>query len=255
MQIDFGRRSADYAAHRPGPPASFYEHLNERRPLLGADVLDIGTGPGVAAVELAARGARVVGLDISAKQIAAAVEVAQARGVAERCRFGVASAEATGLPDASVDLMVALQCWHWFDRERAPAEARRVLRRGGVLAVASFDYLPHRSAIAAATEALILRHNPTWPMAGFPGIYPERLEALQDGGFTEVRQLAYDHAQSFTRESWRGRIRTCNGVGSGSLTDDQVAAFDRELAALLEAEAPEPFVIPHRIWVVTGRAP
>jgi SAM-dependent methyltransferase len=255
MHIDFGRRSADYAAHRPGPPASFYEHLAERRPLLGADALDVGTGPGVAAVELAARGAHVIGRDISAPQIAAAEQVAQARGVAERCRFGVASAESTGLPDASVDLVVALQCWHWFDRPRALAEARRVLRRGGVLALASFDYLPHRSSIAAATEAIILRHNPTWPMAGFRGIHPERLEELQDGGFIDVRQLAYDHAQAFTHASWRGRVRTCNGVGSGALTDDQVEAFDRELAAWLEAEAPEPLVIPHRIWLVTGRAP
>jgi ubiquinone/menaquinone biosynthesis C-methylase UbiE len=255
VQTDFGRRSADYVAYRPGPPPSFYEHLAERRALVGADALDLGTGPGVAATELAVRGANVIGLDISPQQIAAAESVARARGVADRCRFVVASAENTGLPDASIDLVLALQCWHWFQRERALAEAQRVLRPGGLMVLASFDYLPHRSAIAAATEALILRHNPTWPMAGFRGIYPERLEELQDGGFTDVVQLAYDHAQSFTHEAWRGRIRTCNGVGSGALTDEQVDAFDRELAAWLSAEVAEPFVIPHRIWMVAGRAP
>lgn len=45
------------------------------------------------------------------------------------------TAEATGLPDASADAVVAGDAWHWFDAAAAAAEVHRVLRPGGRLAV------------------------------------------------------------------------------------------------------------------------
>ncbi|WP_217565570.1 methyltransferase domain-containing protein, partial [Micrococcus sp. GbtcB5] len=44
------------------------------------------------------------------------------------------TAEATGLPAASADAVVAAQAWHWMDPGAASAEAARVLRPGGRLA-------------------------------------------------------------------------------------------------------------------------
>jgi SAM-dependent methyltransferase len=117
--VDFGRRSRDYAVDRPGFPDGFYERIEQMKSIRGARALDLGTGPGQVALELAARGAAsVVGLDISANQIAAARELADQRGLAAACRFEVAPAEQTGLPDASCDLVTAGTCWHWFDHAR-----------------------------------------------------------------------------------------------------------------------------------------
>lgn len=47
----------------------------------------------------------------------------------------VGTAEETGLPDASADLVTAAQAWHWFDTERACAEILRILRPEGTLAL------------------------------------------------------------------------------------------------------------------------
>ena len=44
-------------------------------------------------------------------------------------------AEATGLPDASFDIVVFAQSWHWVDSERAGIEAARILAPGGVLGI------------------------------------------------------------------------------------------------------------------------
>ena len=44
-----------------------------------------------------------------------------------------ASAEATGLTDGTLDLVVFAQSWHWVDPLRAAAEAARILTPGGVL--------------------------------------------------------------------------------------------------------------------------
>jgi hypothetical protein len=53
-----------------------------------------------------------------------------------------------------------------------------------------------------------------------------------------------------THEGWRARMRTCNGVGSGTLDEDTVARFDADLAALLAERYPDPVPIPHRIFCV-----
>lgn len=255
-EIDFGRHSADYGQHRPGFPASFYDRLQALAPLSGTDALDVASGPGVVALELAARGASVIGIDISENQIAVATQRAEISGLADRCRFLVRPAEDTALDDAAFELAVAAQSWHWFDAPSAMRELMRVLRPGGVLVVANYCYLPLHSRVAELTEALILQHNPGWPMSGHSGLFPEQVDQLVLGGFALVEQFCYDHDQLFTHESWRGRMRTCNGVGSGILSDHQVERFDRELAALLTRECPaEPFPIRHRIWATAVRRP
>ncbi len=253
---DFGRRSDDYAAHRPGFPARFYERLQALVGLSGIDSLDLGSGPGHVALALAERGARVTGIDISENQVRAALREAARRGLAKRAAFGVGRAEETGLPDSSFDLVTAGQCWVWFDHDRALAEAERVLRPGGLLVVAHYCYLAGRSAVARRTEDLVLEHNPGWTMAGWSGIYHKHIDAMQQGALRLVEQFCFDHLEPFTHEGWRGRMRTCNGVGSGVLTDEQVAAFDAELAAMLRREFPgEPLLIEHRVWATVVRKP
>jgi ubiquinone/menaquinone biosynthesis C-methylase UbiE len=44
--------------------------------------------------------------------------------------YRIAKAEATGLPDASFDIVTAGQCWHWFDRPTAAQEVKRILKPG-----------------------------------------------------------------------------------------------------------------------------
>ena len=53
----------------------------------GTSVLDVGCGVGRWSRELASRGARVTGVDLSPTMIAQAKQRAAAQGVAERCRF------------------------------------------------------------------------------------------------------------------------------------------------------------------------
>jgi SAM-dependent methyltransferase len=255
-EVNFGRQSDDYAEHRPGLPESFFDRLERHVSLAGADVLDVGTGPGLAALAMARRGAQVTGIDKSPEQIDAAQRRALARGLVPQTEFLVRSAENTELAAGSFDLVTASQCWHWFDHDAALREADRVLRPAGLLVVAHYCYLAGHSRVAARTEELILQHNPGWTMAGSDGLYPAHIDGLRQQDLCLVEQFCYDHVQPFTHESWRGRIRTCNGVGSGVLTDEQVAAFDADLAELLRCEFPdEPLLIDHRVWAVIVRKP
>jgi len=252
--VDFGRHSRDYAEQRPGPPDAFYDRIDRLRALRGARALDLGTGPGVLALELAARAATVVGLDLSENQIDAARDRAEKRGLAGACRFEIAPAEESKQPDASFDLVTAGTCWHWFDHDRALAEVARVLVPGGLLAIVNYTYLPQYSELARESEDLVVKWNPGWKLAGFNGLYPWLVDKMSAHPAMRLReQFCFDHDQPMTHAAWRGRMRTCNGVGSGSGMDaETVARFDADLAALLAERHPEPLRIPHRVFCVVA---
>jgi ubiquinone/menaquinone biosynthesis C-methylase UbiE len=252
-RIDFGLRSRDYAEQRPGFPDSFYERLERFRPLVGARVLDLGTGPGIMALPLAERGAYVIGTDISENQIVAARERAAAAGLGDRCTFEVARAEETGLPSASFDVITSGQSWHWFDHEKALAECTRLLAPGGYLVIAHYSYLPQHSALVRDSEALVLKHNPAWKLGGFNGLLPWLVDSIATDAMKLCEQFVYDHDRKMSHEAWRGRMRTCNGVGSGGMDEATVERFDRDLAELLAAKYPEPVPVPHRVHCVIAQ--
>jgi SAM-dependent methyltransferase len=253
--IDFGRHSDDYAAHRPGLPPSFYRRLDAVTRIRGSRSLDLATGPGTLALELGALGSSVVGIDTSAGQIATAERIAKERNLEDQVHFRVATAENTRLDASSFDLVTASQCWHWFDGDATLGELQRVLRPGGVLAIASYSYLAEHTPVTRETEDLILELNPSWTMAGSTGIHPEWIDAVIRGGFRLVEQFCYHHDEVFSHARWRGRMRTCNGVGSGGLPPSEVVRFDEALSRLLSKNYPDPMVIEHRLWCVVARKP
>lgn len=124
---DFSGVAESYAAGRPGYPPELFAWLASVVP--GHDLAwDTATGSGQAAVGLAAHFDRVIATDVSEAQLL------HARSH-PRVEYRVARAEASGLPTSSADLAVAAAAVHWFDLPRFYAEAGRVVRKGGVLAV------------------------------------------------------------------------------------------------------------------------
>jgi SAM-dependent methyltransferase len=241
---DWGRTSSDYAAHRPGPPESFYRRLAAHGIGLPLQrILDLGTGTGLLARQFARQGAHVTGIDIAEGQIAAARQLAADEGLGST--FAVAPAEETGQPPASFDVVTASQCWLYFDKPRAIAEVRRVLAPGGVLMTSHFSWLPRLDPVARQSEALVLQFNPQWGGADWAGVIPA-MPQWAEADFVLRGMFWYDEAIPFTREAWRGRMRACRGIGA-TLDDVLVRRFDEAHAALLEKIVPPEFTILHRI--------
>jgi ubiquinone/menaquinone biosynthesis C-methylase UbiE len=115
-----------YADFRPHYPAALFDYVATLVPR-DAPVWDCAAGSGQATLDLAERFDRVFATDASQEQIASATPH-------PKVEYRVAPAEQNGLPDASVGLITVAQALHWFDLERFYAEARRVLKPGGVLA-------------------------------------------------------------------------------------------------------------------------
>ncbi|WP_411373686.1 class I SAM-dependent methyltransferase [Arthrobacter sp. MPF02] len=113
-----------YQKVRPGYPAEAAEWLV---PVGAHDVLDVGAGTGKFTELLLARGLAVTAVDPSADMLD------QLKAHYPDATAVLATAEATGLPAASFDVVTVAQAWHWCDAPAASTELARVLRPHGTL--------------------------------------------------------------------------------------------------------------------------
>jgi SAM-dependent methyltransferase len=143
------------------------------------DALDVGSGTGFLALELAARGHRVTGIDFAPAMVARAREKAASRGLA--VRFDQGDAEKLPYPDAGFDLVISRHVlWTLPHPQRALDEWLRVLRPGGRLAV--IDGAQYNDA-TAPPQRENARNSPEYAAIGdklpFYGGRPrEEIEAL-----------------------------------------------------------------------------
>jgi SAM-dependent methyltransferase len=123
----FSARAQAYAAFRPTYPSgaidAALDGLGDPRRLT---IADVGAGTGISSRLFAQRGAAVIAIEPNAKMRGAA-------DAHERVTWCEGTGEQTGLPDASVDAIVACQAFHWFATPQALREFRRVARRAVVL--------------------------------------------------------------------------------------------------------------------------
>lgn len=252
VKIDFAKTAKDYAQHRAGFPSAFFDRLEQKGFLnTNGHALDIGTGTGLIAREMARRGAIVTGLDRAGSLLSEARLLDEKAEVA--VRYVEAPAEAMGLHGESFDLIVAGQCWHWFDRPKVLQQIRKLLRPGGALVIAHFDWLPIPGSMVEATENLILQYSPDWELGGGTGLYPHWLSDLSENDFTQIQTESFDLEVLYSPEDWRGRIRASAGVAA-SLPASEVRAFDLELKEVLASQFHEnPLKVPHRVWWVTAQ--
>lgn len=128
----FARQAEAYARYRPKYQASLYEIIARYAATHGTGsrelAADIACGSGQATVDIAKSYARVIGVDASAEQVSKAPPAAN-------ITFQQGTAEATGLPDASCDLVTVAQALHWFELPTFYAEAARCLKPRGTLAI------------------------------------------------------------------------------------------------------------------------
>jgi SAM-dependent methyltransferase len=123
-------RYADPPRDTPFPLEYAFHLLGDVR---GLTVLDYGCGAGEDLVHLAARGADVVGLDISPELVDLARRRADAYHV--EARYIIGSGYQTGLPPASVDIVFAIAIFHHLDLAAAREELGRILKASGIMIV------------------------------------------------------------------------------------------------------------------------
>lgn len=245
---DFGRAAADYARHRQGFPPEFFARLETLGlKLAGLRALDVGAGTGALARRFVELGAEVTALDPSAAMLA------EARRLEPRLVCAVGRAEALPFPAGAFDLVSAGTCWHWFRRDEAACEARRVLRPGGRLLIAHLDFHRIPDGVVTLTFETIRKFEAGPPPAGQPTFrYPEWLDDLSAAGFLAFEAFAFSTPLHYTHEGWIGRMRANGRVTALSAAARE--AWEAELRRRLARRFPEePLNIPHRIFALIAR--
>ncbi|HYJ28757.1 MAG TPA: class I SAM-dependent methyltransferase [Allosphingosinicella sp.] len=219
----FSAFAGAYQESRPTYPAHLFAALGALAP--GRDLAwDAGTGNGQAALGLAAQFDRVYATDPSAGQIGEATPH-------DRIDYAVERAEAVSLPDGSADLVLAAQSLHWFDLELFYAEARRVLKPGGILAAAGYDWMYVSPEIdRAINERLLPPLAPHWApqnallWAGYRSI-PFPGEEIRLGAFAIYLDWSFDDVRAYAM-SWSAVRALVEAEGEGAILPamDAVAA-------------------------------
>jgi SAM-dependent methyltransferase len=255
MQVDFGKTASDYGTHRAGFPEAFFLRVQKLGlGLAGQSLLDLGTGTGALAREFAKRGCAVTGVDISQNLLDEAARLAEKQQLT--IHWQKSPAEETNLSSGSFDVVSAGQCWHWFSREKAAQEVYRLLRLGGSLLIAHFDWLTHPGNIVEQSVNLALEHRDTPPppevSVGTRGTYALWLEEVEAVGFTGVETFSFDVEVLYSRLSWQGRMRASALIGA-TMPKEKILAFDHDLTELLSQKYPENFFVPHRVFAITAK--
>jgi len=194
----FQQTGEDYARFRPRYPAQMYSWLAEQAPGRHLAV-DIATGNGQAATELALHFDKVIAQDAAQGQL----DVAEKHPKVE---YQQAEAHQTRLPNACADLITVAQALHWFATEAFYAEVRRIARPGAFFA--AWGYCDARITPAIDTIFEPFHRGvvgPYWPTER--AIVEAHLRTLPFP-FREVEVPPFELQQLLTREGFVRYIGT-----------------------------------------------
>jgi SAM-dependent methyltransferase len=229
-----------YERVRPGYPESAIDFIAEE---LGigpdSDVLDLAAGTGKLTRALLPLGCRLTAVEpLEGMRTVLARELPEVTALA-------GSAEEIPLPDASIDVVLAGQAFHWFDRERAPREIARVLRPGGGLVAIwntrdeSVGWMNGVREVIEHARGDTPRHRDDQWRRG--------VEASGLFGPLELRE--FEHVQEATREEAIGAFASRSYISA--LPEEERAARIREIAAVVPDD--ERIAIPYTTEVYWAR--
>jgi len=151
----FSGRVEAYHAGRPRYPQGIVDTLCAKAGLTPNHIIaDIGCGTGISSEPFLKHGNRVYGVEPNYDMLEGAKLF-----LADHPNFTAiaGSAEQTGLSGGTIDWVVAGQAFHWFDRDRAKPEFRRILASGGKLAL-FWNVRINEGAFQEAFETLVNRY-------------------------------------------------------------------------------------------------
>jgi SAM-dependent methyltransferase len=214
----FADRAEAYAAFRPGYPD---EAIDAVLAGLGdpttLEIADVGAGTGISSRLFASRGARVLAIEPNAEMREAAVDH-------PNVEWQDGSADATGLPDAAVDLVVACQAFHWFANPFVMSEFRRIAReRAAIMQYERDEREPFTKAYGDVVRAHARDETET-----------VRMQALATFGHfpkARVKRSAFTSQQSLDLEGVFGRAASSSYLPNAG---PEAVSLRRDLRTIFE---------------------
>jgi SAM-dependent methyltransferase len=198
----FSNRVDDYAQYRPGYPRDVIRTLrSECRLTSQSPVADIGSGTGFLSELFLRNGNPVFSVEPN-PEMREAGEKLLGRFPGFRSIDG--RAEATNLPEASVDFVTAGQAFHWFEVDKSRSEFIRILKPGGTVMIVWNEREIGSTPFLRAYEELLQRHAPEYAHFNFNEIYSTSVEDFF--GEKRFQSKTFRNRQEFDLEGVKGRL-------------------------------------------------
>ena len=202
----FSSRVDNYLRYRPGYPSEVLDLLKKECGLTSDSVIaDIAFGTGIFTRMLVENGNRVFGVEPNAEMRRAGE---QFLGSYARFTSVAGTAEATTLPDHSVDIVTAAQAAHWFDREKARREFVRILKPGGWLVLVWNDRRMDSTEFQRQYEQLLRTYG-----TDYEDVRQRGMTLALEGFFTQSFQMReFEYKQTFDYAGIEGRLLSSSYV-------------------------------------------
>ena len=254
----FTGRAEDYDRYRQRYPTE--EILTRLRTWCGLTpawvIADVGAGTGMLAEVFLENGSRVLAIEPNQDmrdQMRPAVE--QHLGhPAPQLEILDATAEATTLPAASIDLVAAGRAFHWFDKERALAEFRRILKPNGWVALVAADRDrdckdPAFRPQIDAYEQMMSTYGTDYTRVCSGYRTYDKAETLFDGEFHHIELPGF---RKFDWDTFRGHTMSLSVSPQSGHPNHE--AFQRELLHYFSVHAVAGILtMPTTCWITAAR--
>lgn len=198
----FSDRVDTYVKYRPSYPKEAIDYLYDTVGLRGGgEIADVGAGTGKFTRLLLERGSEVAAVEPNdAMREAMVAELGGTPGF----RAMPGTAENTLLADASAAHIVCAQAFHWFDREKAKVEFKRILKPGGRVALVWNSRLTRGTPFLEAYDKLLYTYGIDYAIVQHKNISEAAL-----GQFfapAEMRVARFPSGQLLDFEGLSGRL-------------------------------------------------
>jgi ubiquinone/menaquinone biosynthesis C-methylase UbiE len=202
----FSSRVDNYVRYRPGYPMEALELLKKECGLTRDSVIaDIAFGTGIFTRMLVENGNRVFGVEPNAEMRRAGEQFLKSYS---RFTSVAGSAEATALPDHSVDIVTAAQAAHWFDIEKARREFVRILKTNGWLVLIWNDRRMDSTEFQRQYEQLLRTYG-----TDYEDVRQRGMTLALEGFFTQSFQMReFEYKQTFDYAGIEGRLLSSSYV-------------------------------------------
>ena len=226
----FTNRVENYVKYRPDYPREilnlFAAKMNLREDSI---IADIGAGTGISAKIFLENGNRVFGVEPN-RAMREAAEIF----LKDFPRFQAidGTAENTTLAKSSIDFVIAAQAFHWFDRENARKEFKRILKPEGFVALMWNERQLDSTRFLRDYEKFLIEFGTDYETVRHENITKE---TLRDFFQTEFQEAIFQNKQTADFDGLKGRMLSSSYMPSAD--DPRFSEMIKNLESLFATHA------------------
>ncbi len=197
----FSNRVENYVKYRPGYPPEMLDLFRGKMNLTENSVIaDIGSGTGISSKVFLENGNVVFGVEPNQAMRGAAEKFLQNFPKFKNVN---GTSENTTLSDKSIDIVIAAQAFHWFDKEKTRAEFKRILKDGGFVALIWNERRLDTNEFLREYENILIEFGTDYEQIRHDNISVEDINVAFQARFSQYK---YSNHQILDFEGMKGRI-------------------------------------------------